>query len=223
MAVRQTSNRFSNRFILEIFITLLLGWLLLLALSLGLWFKAGFKASEAKALSLIESQRQITEPIKQGSLLAFLPLDKPRYAHDSPSFFNRLSAYSNQLNPRLKPLLRAFLQKAQEFLTLTYLISQYLLLKLLILIAAMPLFLLMMLAGLIDGLNQRAIRTACLGRESSYVFHRLNRYIKKAVIFLLALWLVVPVSLSPSLVFMPISLVLALMVAMTASRFKKYL
>lgn len=223
MAIRQASKRFSNRFILEIFITLLLGWLLLLALSLGLWFKAGFTTAKAKTLSLIESQRHAIAPIKKGSLLNYLPLDKPGYVHDSPNFFNRLTAYSNQLNPRLKPLLTAFLQKAKQFLTLTYLISQYLLLKLLSLIAAMPLFLLMMLAGLIDGLNQRAIRTACLGRESSYVFHKLNRYIKKAVIFLLALWLLLPISMSPSLVFMPISLVLALMVAMTASRFKKYL
>ena len=27
-------------------------------------------------------------------------------------------------------------------------------------------------AGLVDGLNQRAIRTASLGRESTYVFHK---------------------------------------------------
>ena len=92
-----------------------------------------------------------------------------------------------------------------------------------ILFAAMPLFTLAMIAGLVDGLNQRAIRTACLGRESSYIFHRLNHYFKKGLVIVLMVWLAVPISITPAYVFIPISLMLALMVAMTASRFKKYL
>jgi integrating conjugative element membrane protein (TIGR03747 family) len=87
----------------------------------------------------------------------------------------------------------------------------------------MPLFSLTMIAGLVDGLNQRAIRTACLGRESSYVFHRLNHYLKKGLVILLILWLALPVSITPAYVFVPVSLLMGLMVAMTASRFKKYL
>ena len=97
------------------------------------------------------------------------------------------------------------------------------LIKLTILLAALPLFALTMTAGLVDGLNQRFIRTASLGRESSYVFHRLNHFFKRGLIVLLAVWLAMPVSITPALVFVPVSLLLSVMVSITASRFKKYL
>jgi len=42
-------------------------------------------------------------------------------------------------------------------------------------------------------------------------------------VILLMLWLALPVSITPAYVFVPVSLLMGLMVAMTASRFKKYL
>ena len=95
--------------------------------------------------------------------------------------------------------------------------------KLTILMAAIPLFMLAMTAGLVDGLNQRAIRTASLGRESSYVFHQLNRLFKRVLIVLLGLWLAIPVIITPALMLVPVSVLLSVMVSVTASRFKKYL
>ena len=95
--------------------------------------------------------------------------------------------------------------------------------KLMILLASIPLFALAMTAGLVDGLNQRAIRTASLGRESSYVFHQFNRYFKRALLMLLALWLAIPVCITPALMFIPVSILLSVVVSITASRFKKYL
>jgi len=91
-----------------------------------------------------------------------------------------------------------------------------------ILLASIPLFALTITAGLIDGLNQRAIRTACLGRESTYVFHQLNRYFKRGLMLLLAFWLALPLSIAPALIFIPVSILLSVVVSITASRFKKY-
>ncbi|HCO4740465.1 TPA: DUF4400 domain-containing protein, partial [Legionella pneumophila] len=54
-------------------------------------------------------------------------------------------------------------------------------------------------------------------------FHQLNRYFKRGLFLLLSLWLSLPVSINPALVFVPVSLLLSLMVSVTASRFKKYL
>ena len=115
------------------------------------------------------------------------------------------------------------LQTAKQFWQLLALTTQIILIKLTILVAALPLFLLTMTAGLIDGLNQRAIRTASLGRESSYVFHQLNRLFKRVLVVLLGLWLVIPVSITPALMLIPVSVLFSVMVSVTASRFKKYL
>jgi len=40
---------------------------------------------------------------------------------------------------------------------------------------------------------------------------------------LLALWLAIPVSITPAFVFVPVSILLSVVVSVTASRFKKYL
>jgi len=115
------------------------------------------------------------------------------------------------------------LQITKQFWLLVVMTGQVLLIKFTILLAAIPLFALAMTAGLVDGLNQRAIRTASLGRESSFVFHRLNRLFKRGLIMLLALWLAIPMSITPALVLIPVSLLLCILVSMTANRFKKYL
>ncbi|WP_447531328.1 DUF4400 domain-containing protein, partial [Legionella pneumophila] len=87
-----------------------------------------------------------------------------------------------------------------------------------IVFSAIPQFLLRDVVGLVDGLNQRAIRTASLGRESSYVFHQLNRHAKRGLLLLLSLWLALPISISPAFVIEPASLMLGIMDSITASR-----
>ncbi|MBA2710130.1 MAG: DUF4400 domain-containing protein [Tatlockia sp.] len=100
---------------------------------------------------------------------------------------------------------------------------QILLIKFAILLAALPLFALSILAGLVDGLNQRAIRTASLGRESTYVFHKSIPIARKLLLLALGLWLSLPIPLHPSILFIGISVLLSVVVSMSASRFKKYL
>lgn len=102
-------------------------------------------------------------------------------------------------------------------------VSLVLLTKLTILIVACPLFLLAIVVGLIDGLNQRAIRTASLGRESTYLFHKSIPVARNGFLGVLWLWLSLPWALPPSPIFLMLSVALGLLVSMSASRFKKYL
>ncbi|HAT1795171.1 TIGR03747 family integrating conjugative element membrane protein [Legionella pneumophila subsp. fraseri] len=207
-------NQYSRQITLQLFLVLFLGWLALIIWAISQWLLHGYLTAFEAVTALVNSQREAITPVYQGSLLAALPLEvKPRWLLTIP--------YLNQLT--LNEFTADLLVKIQQFIQLVVLASQCLLIKLIILFAALPLFALTMTAGLVDGLNQRAIRTACLGRESSYVFHRLNHYLKKLLVILLMLWLAVPVSITPAYVFVPISLAMGLMVAMTASRFKKYL
>ncbi|MGM9370853.1 TIGR03747 family integrating conjugative element membrane protein [Legionella pneumophila] len=210
MAVKQ----YSRQLTMQLTIVLFLGWLAIIIWSLSQWLLHGYPFAFEKVNILVNTQREAITPVYQGSLLAVLPLNaKPDWALAIP-YLNKLA---------INDLAKDLIEKSQQFLQLILLSSQCLLIKLIILFAALPLFALTMIAGLVDGLNQRAIRTACLGRESSYVFHRLNHYLKKGLVILLMLWLALPVSITPAYVFVPVSLLMGLMVAMTASRFKKYL
>lgn len=210
MAVKQ----YSRQMTLQLTLVLFLGWLALIIWAVSQWLLHGYTFTIDLVNDLVNTQREAITPVYQGSLLAALPLEiKPSWAFTIP-YLSKLAVnvYAADL-----------IEKFQQFIQLVLLSSQCLLIKLIILLAAMPLFTLAMVAGLVDGLNQRAIRTACLGRESSYVFHRLNHYFKKLLVILLMLWLALPISITPAYVFVPISLLMGLMVAMTASRFKKYL
>ncbi|HAT1868180.1 TPA: TIGR03747 family integrating conjugative element membrane protein [Legionella pneumophila] len=210
MAIKQ----YSRQMTLQLTLVLFLGWLALIIWAVSQWLLHGYPFAFDKVNILVNTQREAITPVYQGSLLATLPLDaKPSWTLTIP-YLNKLA---------INDFAADLLEKSQQFFQLVLLSSQCLLIKLIILFAAMPLFALTMVAGLVDGLNQRAIRTACLGRESSYVFHRLNHYLKKLLVILLMLWLALPVSITPVYVFVPISLLMGLMVAMTASRFKKYL
>lgn len=210
MAVKQ----YSKRMTLQLTLVLFLGWLALIIWAISQWLLHGYQFALDTVNTLVNTQREAVTPVYQGPLLAALTFEiKPSWALTIP-YLNKLA---------INDFAADLLEKSQQFFQLVLISSQCLLIKLIILLAAMPLFALSMIAGLVDGLNQRAIRTACLGRESSYVFHRLNHYLKKLLVILLMLWLALPISVTPAYVFVPISLLMGLMMAMTASRFKKYL
>ncbi|WP_133130229.1 TIGR03747 family integrating conjugative element membrane protein [Legionella yabuuchiae] len=210
MAIKQYSRKMTIQLTLVVF----LGWLFLFIWAIGQWMLHGYVHAFDTVSTLVDNQRQAITPVYQGSLLSALPLETRFQLSLEHPYLTKLSF--NELTTDL-------VTKTQQFIKLMLLTSQCMLIKLMILLAAIPLFALAMVAGLVDGLNQRAIRTACLGRESSYVFHRLNHYFKKGLVIVLMAWLGTPISITPDFVFIPISLMLALMVAMTASRFKKYL
>lgn len=95
--------------------------------------------------------------------------------------------------------------------------------KTFLLLAAIPLFALLGAVGLIDGLSEREIRRAELGRESSYLFHMLNQWILKIIGIGLCTWICIPVVVNPQWFFVPLGLLFSMMLSLSASKFKKYL
>lgn len=96
-------------------------------------------------------------------------------------------------------------------------------LKCLMLFAALPLFLLSLVVGLSDGLMQRAIRTASLGRESAYLFHQLSQYALQVIFAGVLLFLVLPLTHFISVSLLILAALVGLGTAQVAGRFKKYL
>ncbi|HGS8256800.1 TPA: DUF4400 domain-containing protein [Legionella pneumophila] len=95
--------------------------------------------------------------------------------------------------------------------------------KAFLLIAALPLFALLGVVGLVDGLSLREIRRAELGRESSYLFHMLNKWIARIIGLGLCVWVCMPTALNPQWFFVPLGLLFSMMLSLSASKFKKYL
>lgn len=113
-----------------------------------------------------------------------------------------------------------FVLKAGFLLVLTLKIFA---IKAFLLVAALPLFALLGLLGLVDGLSLREIRRAELGRESSYLFHMLNLWIARIIGLGLCLWVCMPAAINPQWFFVPLGLLFSVMLSLSAAKFKKYL
>lgn len=95
--------------------------------------------------------------------------------------------------------------------------------RLTILVLAIPLFLLATLTGFVDGLMRRDLRKFGAGRESSFVYHRAKRAVIPLLVVPWAIYLSLPFSLNPMVVFLPCAVMLGVAMAITAATFKKYL
>jgi len=90
-------------------------------------------------------------------------------------------------------------------------------------IAALPLAMLMYFVAIADGLQARAIRRACAGRESSSLYHRgkLSQAFLVATVFVC--YLASPHSIDPQWVVIPTALACGLLARLQATFYKKYL
>lgn len=228
MAIKTQALKKSNRIFLNLLILVFLGWIILLARSFWLWGFSGFDTAWQSMDKLVKKQRSALAEFNDDSLahylkswLAILPTQEltRKFKQASQLIQNQLSTL--KLDER-QNLVKELMIRTQQSGLLINLSLQVMGIKLIILLAAIPLFVLSLTVGLVDGLNQRAIRTTSLGRESSFIFHQLHRYFKRGLLVLIALWLVIPLSISPVLLFIPVSILLSIMVSITISHFKKY-
>lgn len=124
---------------------------------------------------------------------------------------------------RLKSSLQTFWQGIVETAFFVGMAGVVMLLNLVVLLLAVPLFLLGSLVGLSDGLMHRAIRRAGLGRESAYVFHKLVHFFPKALGAGVLVFLLMPTPAHGLYILWGLALGVGLWFSHTVSRFKKYL
>ena len=201
---QNSPSKKTNHPVLTLLKTGMLSWIILLAWAGYGWIQHGFthalNAIQILATNQIELVSSFVHVTKILSLLNQMP-------------FSTISV--NDLNP--------FLILVMQVWTILCAITHVITIKLCIIALSIPLFTLAILAGLVDGLSQRSIRTASLGRESTYIFHKSIPVIRRIFVMLVLLWLSLPVSLSPSPLFLSLSILMGLLASLSASRFKKYL
>lgn len=194
----------TNHLVLTLLKTGMLSWIILLAWAGYGWLEYSFSHSLNAIQSLATSQIELVSSFEHVTQIS--------------SFINRMPFGGISVN-NLNPLLILTIQIWTILCAITHVIT----IKLCIIALSIPLFTLAILAGLVDGLSQRAIRTASLGRESTYIFHKSIPVIRKIFLMLVLLWLSLPVSLAPSPIFLSLAALMGLLASLSASRFKKYL
>lgn len=97
------------------------------------------------------------------------------------------------------------------------------LLRLAILLQALPLFALIIVVGLIDGLVRRDLRRFGAGHESGFVYHHARRMIGSSLAATGLVWLAMPIFIEPTYVQVVGAVEIGLAVSIMFGAFKKYL
>ncbi|EMM1630068.1 TIGR03747 family integrating conjugative element membrane protein [Klebsiella pneumoniae] len=97
------------------------------------------------------------------------------------------------------------------------------LLRLAILLQALPLFALAIIIGRIDGLVRRDLRRFGAGHESGFVYHHARRMIESSLAATGLVWLVLPFVLVPEYILVPGVIIIGLVISTTIGTFKKHL
>ncbi|MCC8382063.1 TIGR03747 family integrating conjugative element membrane protein [Xenorhabdus sp. PB30.3] len=111
----------------------------------------------------------------------------------------------------------------REYALATVFITMVTLIRLAILVLSVPLFVMVVLVALVDGLGRRDLRRYGAGYESSFVYHHAKRGIKPACTIPCVLYLSWPDVVYPTVILLPAALLLGMAVVITTSMFKKYL
>lgn len=174
------------------------------------WLSEHFKASlilQQPGQTIV----QVLDYLNQWLLVKTGFADFARQARES-SRGNGFWSWTNQLYVSIEDFVLVAV-----YVTFTFVV------RLTILVLAIPLFLLAIFTGFVDGLMRRDLRKFGAGRESSFVYHRAKRAVIPLLIVPWIIYLSLPFSISPMAVFLPCSVMLGVTMAITAATFKKYI
>ncbi len=106
---------------------------------------------------------------------------------------------------------------AAAYTTLTFMV------RLFVLLLSMPLIVMAMFVGFVDGLVKRDLRRFIVIHESSFIYHRAKAFIGPALALPWIIYLALPFSIPPLLVMLPCVVLVGVIVNITVASFKKYL
>lgn len=107
--------------------------------------------------------------------------------------------------------------RSTVYITLTFILRVF------VLLLTMPLFVLVMCVGIVDGLVRRDIRRFGCGYESGFVYHHTKRMSMPVFFLAWVVYLSLPFSINPCFILLPAALIFGLLISITVGSFKKYL
>lgn len=115
------------------------------------------------------------------------------------------------------------LGELREYLLAAVYVTMTFFIRITILVLSVPLFVLVLLVAMTEGLGRRDLRRFGAGYESSFVYHHAKRFVKPAFIVPCVLYLSWPSAIYPNVVLLPAAILLGVAVTVTMASFKKYL
>ncbi|MFV8777539.1 TIGR03747 family integrating conjugative element membrane protein [Yersinia enterocolitica] len=110
-----------------------------------------------------------------------------------------------------------------EYWLATVYVTITLIIRVAILVLSIPLFIMVCVTGIVDGLVRRDLRRYGAGYESSFVYHHAKRLVKPALYGPCMLYLSWPTAVWPNLLLLPAAVILGVVVSVVVGAFKKYL
>lgn len=95
--------------------------------------------------------------------------------------------------------------------------------RLAICLSAITGFILVGVLAFMDGLTEREIRKNCGGHESALVYHHAKKWLAPSFFLALGFYLTIPISIHPTVIFLPAMTMTGFIIFTTASKFKKFL
>ncbi|QAX80310.1 TIGR03747 family integrating conjugative element membrane protein [Yersinia hibernica] len=178
------------------------------------YLSAGF----TRSLMLSEPVTFISHWVQQGYQWVFADsgfigwLNDARQVHGSQGAVETL----NRVGSWLAMALWDYLQ-ATVYVTVIFAI------RVAILVLSVPLFIMVSITGIVDGLVRRDLRRYGAGYESSFVYHHAKRYVKPAMYGPCMLYLAWPTAVWPNLLLLPSAVMLGVVLSIVTGAFKKYL
>jgi hypothetical protein len=167
------------------------------------------------AAGLLFVERGYIEGIEQIPLISFKPVVVADHAEE------RVQAvvggiYQDALGTQDSDPLSVYLLGAIN-------ITQLVVLRLVVTLFTLPGYLVVALAAVIDGGVRRDIRKYTGEHESSYIFHGTKRWLLPGIMGTVSLYLLLPFSVYPALIFAPSMVLFGYLLYVVTGRFKKFI
>jgi integrating conjugative element membrane protein (TIGR03747 family) len=131
-------------------------------------------------------------------------------------FIPRLEQLRNKPDSEWVQWIDTYIQ-ATIYITLTFVLRVF------ILLLTTPLFVLVAIVGMTDGLVRRDIRRFGCGYESGFIYHHAKRTVMPVFFLAWIIYLSLPFSVNPCLILLPAALIFGGVITISIGTFKKYL
>ena len=110
-----------------------------------------------------------------------------------------------------------------DYLLATVYVTVVTMVRVVILVLSVPLFVMVVLLAVVEGLGRRDLRRYGAAYESSFVYHHAKKSVRPAIYVPCIIYLSWPGAVYPNLLIWPAAMLLGLAVTVTVASFKKYL
>ncbi|HII2652600.1 TPA: TIGR03747 family integrating conjugative element membrane protein, partial [Escherichia coli] len=133
------------------------------------------------------------------------------------------ASVDNSVIQEVDTLGRWLAHNLHDYLMATVYVTVVTLVRVTILVLSVPLFVMVALVAVVEGLGRRDLRRYGAAYESSFVYHHARKSIKPAIYIPCILYLSWPTAVYPNLLIWPAAMLLGGAITVTMASFKKYL